>query len=144
MPEMCSATPKTYGKTWLYFGMDVFRQFWVSVGLDATLGGYHYLKGLEDGRNGFSYLKNPKITFQMCLCSKIILSPHLASCSLWFKKCPRLVPKYENTAQMWLISKAMRSKSQNMIVGTPMGPIPHVIWQPQAASLYARQPASVK
>ena len=34
---------------------------------------------------------------------------------------------------MLIISEEMRSISQKMRVGTPMAPLPHMIWQPKAA-----------
>ena len=62
MPEMSSATPKTYEKT---YHMTIFRNWYfqtvlaASGGLDTTLGGYLYSKPIEDGRNGFRYSKKP-------------------------------------------------------------------------------------
>ena len=47
-----------------------------------------------------------------------------------FGKCPTFVIKYEGTSQLWIISEGMRSISQRMRVGTPMAPLPHVIWRP--------------
>ena len=52
--------------------------------LNATLGGYHYSKPLEDDRNGSNNSKNPEITFNKSVgCPKNILRPflglHLAS-----------------------------------------------------------------
>ena len=50
---------------------------------------------------------------------------------------PTLILKYENTAQLLINSKGMRSISQKMRVGTPIAPLPHMIWRPQAASYCA-------
>ena len=56
--------------------------------------------------------------YQMCSCPKThpeaVFRPHLASGSLRFKKCPALILKYENAAQIWINSEGMRSTSQKM------------------------------
>ena len=58
-----------------------------SGGLNATLGGYHYSKPLEHGRNGFSH---SKMTYHVCLCPKNHLE---AAFGLRFEKCRTLVLK---------------------------------------------------
>ena len=72
--------------------------------------------------------KKKETTYHICLCLKIILRPHLASCGLRYETCPtNLVLKYEGTSHLWLLSEEIRSISKKMRVGTPMAPLLHVI-----------------
>ena len=102
-----------------------------SGGLDVTFGGYHYLKPLEVGRNGFSYSKKTWKWHITCVNVKnnlgAFLRSNLASGGLRFEKCPTLVANYWNTAQMWMMSEGMRLIAQE---GTTMAPLPYVIWRP--------------
>ena len=67
--------------------------------------------------------KNPKSTYHMCLCQKnhleAVFKAAFGLCGLQIEKCPTLVLKYEPSSQLWIISRGMRSISQENRVGTP-------------------------
>ena len=101
MPEMSSATPKPLKIhiTWLYFQTVLAA----SGGLDATLGGYHYSKPLEDDRNGFSNSKkNLEMTYHIYQIGGR-LRPNAASkmASRWFFEHKHIWGSFEAAIGHW-------------------------------------------
>ena len=124
--------------------MAIFRNWYFQTGLaasgilDATFVATISLNHLRMAKMDSATQKTLKWHITCVYVQKIIMRPflrlHLASGSLCLKKFPTLVPKYENTAQMWMISKRMRSISKKMRAGTHIVPLPHVFggfrWPP--------------
>ena len=77
-----------------------------SGGLNAILGGNHYSKPLEHGRNGFSNSK--KQTNRNDISHMRFWGQHLASGGLRFEKCRTLVLKSVGTWGLWIISERMK------------------------------------
>ena len=97
--------------TWLYYEFDILRQIWRPQAASTP----HDRNHLKMAEMDSATQKNPKMIYQMCLCSKNHLQAVLeAAFDHW-----RPPIKYEGTPKLWIIEKGRGRYLEKIIVGPP-------------------------
>ena len=171
---MSSATPRSYEKT---YHMAIFRNWYfqtvlaASGGLDVALGGYHYSKPLEDGRNGFSNWKKRMWHLTCVYVQKMILrlflgriwplaASDLKNVALRFlnmkvppnfwllaKECGRYLKKWEKELPSLFFWDIIFWDHISLLIihnwGTPPPPIKCIIWSVPFISFLSLFPTDI-